>query len=294
MKEKSLKTAYQQVESMANVRQRMSYNRKVITSGDTVEVYSLKTRQRKGYEKRDAGQKRRKFEDLSYLEKIDAYKRKEVYIKQKRIDVMRLISSNFHKGVTKFLTLTFREHVTDRAQAMDEFKKFMKRLNYQQEKQKRSNVKYLGVIEYTKKGRIHFHVVLFNCGYIKKDELQDIWGNGFIRINRIKGMNGSAVARYVTKYLAKAYQTELDDFEEMIRLGSETNKQKDYFVSRNLVRPKFTYLSLLDDEPVFLARDFKQVKTKEYMRIIYVGEYDDGSPIFDKEKVTYALYEKIA
>lgn len=294
MEKKGLRTAYQQAEGLANARQKMSYNRKVITSGDTVEVYSLKTRQRKGYEKRDAGQKRRKFADLSYLEKVEAYKRKAVYIKQKRIDVMRLISSNFQQGLTKFLTLTFREHVTDRAQAMDEFKKFMKRLNYQQEKQKRSNVKYLGVIEYTKKGRIHFHVVLFNCGYIPKDELQGIWGNGFIRINRIKGMNGSAVARYVTKYLAKAYQTELDDFEEMIRLGSETNKQKDYFVSRNLVRPKFTYLSLDDDEPVFLVRDLKQVKTKEYMRIVYVGECKDGSSIFDKEKVSYALYEKTA
>uniref|UniRef100_UPI003F693E1F rolling circle replication-associated protein n=1 Tax=Streptococcus pluranimalium TaxID=82348 RepID=UPI003F693E1F len=196
MEEQSLKTASQLAEDRANFREKQSYNRKIITSGDTVEVYSLKTRQRKGYEKKDTGQKRRNFSDLSFEEKVEAYKRKTVYIKQKRVDVMRLISSNFQQGLTKFLTLTFKEHVTDRAQAMDEFKNFMKRLNYLQKKLKRQSVKYLGVIEYTKKGRIHFHVVLFNCGYIPKAELEKIWGNGFVRINRIKGMNGSAVARY--------------------------------------------------------------------------------------------------
>ena len=213
-----------QVGRRADLKATQEYDTKMIVSGSTLEVYKLSSSQRRGYEMELTDEKRQKrsFAELSAQEKLDSIKRKKKNLKQKRVDVMRLISTNFHPGLTKFVTLTFREHVTDRAEAMKEFKNFMKRLNYRQRAKNRPDIKYLGVIEYTKIGRIHFHVVLFNCAYIPKNELADVWGNGYVKINNIKGMDGSAVARYVTKYMVKQFEKMDDDLTKLFILGEET------------------------------------------------------------------------
>lgn len=287
----SLETAYRMADNKWKYKQRFgSYNTKVIVSGSTVEVYNLKTKQRQGYENANAGKKKRSFSELSLHEKIDSVNRKKQNLKQKRIDVMRVISTNFRQGLTKFVTLTFEEHVTDRAVAMDEFKKFMKRLNHREGKKGRNQIQYLGVIEHTKKGRIHFHVVLFNCGYIPKSELETVWGNGFVQINQIYGMNGSAVARYVTKYMAKQFQNMEEDLENLLRLGQDTEKQKDYFTSRNLKKPSFCYLNLEKGEAPDLVQGANLVKTSQYYRKIYLGE-QEGVPLFSDELVTYKMFE---
>lgn len=288
----SLETAYRMADTKGNYRQRFgSYNTKVIVSGSTLEVYELTTKQRRGYENANAGTKKRSFSELSVHEQIESVKRKQKNLKQKRIDVMRVISTNFRQGLTKFVTLTFRDHVTDRAFAMNEFKKFMKRLNKRQKDKGRETVQYLGVIEYTKQGRIHFHVVLFNCAYIPKSELETVWENGFVQINQIHGMNGSAVARYVTKYMAKQFQNMEEDLAEWLRLGQETEKQKDYFTSRNLKKPAYRYLNVENGKAPDLVNGADLVKTSEYQRKLYLGDGPDGTPLFKVETVRYKMYE---
>lgn len=58
--------------------------------------------------------------------------------------------------------------------------KFIQRLKYKFGK----DIKYLAVIEFQQRGAVHYHV-LSDIPYIKQDELQDLWGQGFVFINAI-------------------------------------------------------------------------------------------------------------
>jgi hypothetical protein len=128
-------------------------------------------------------------------------------------NVRRLVNSNIEE-YSKFVTLTFRDDVKDLKEANYIFKKFKQRLDYQL----KITSKYLCVPEFTKKGRVHFHVIFFNLPFIKNTTLEMIWGQGFIKINKID--NCDNVGSYVAKYMTK-------DNEQLI-------EQKSYFTSRNL------------------------------------------------------------
>ena len=128
-------------------------------------------------------------------------------------NVRRLVNSNIEE-YSKFVTLTFRDDVKDLKEANYIFKKFKQRLDYQL----KITSKYLCVPEFTKKGRVHYHVIFFNLPYIKNTTLEMIWGQGFIKINKID--NCDNVGSYVAKYMTK-------DNEQLI-------EQKSYFTSRNL------------------------------------------------------------
>lgn len=121
--------------------------------------------------------------------------------------IRRLVMGNLmgkhyrgEKASVKFLTLTFGNdrHYTDKdiEQAHYYFKKFKQRLSYRLGKK----IYYIGTHELTKKGRIHYHLILFNCPYIKKHELAKMWGY-HIKINRTQ--YDLRAVNYITKYIQK-------------------------------------------------------------------------------------------
>ena len=65
---------------------------------------------------------------------------------------------------------------------------------------------------------------MFNVPYIKHSELSDIWGQGYIKINRIDSVDN--VGAYICKYMSKDF--DIDD-----RLKGH----KCYFTSRKLDKP---------------------------------------------------------
>lgn len=142
-----------------------------------------------------------------------------------RRDLRRIVNANVNQYgkdfKAKFVTLTFAEHITDLQSANIEFKKFIKRLNYKMFGTKKSNLKYTCVPEFTKKGRVHYHVIFYNLPYIKADKLAEIWGQGFIKINKID--NCDNVGAYVSKYMTKD--------------NEHIKGKKSYFNSRNLIKP---------------------------------------------------------
>ena len=85
--------------------------------------------------------------------------------------------------------------------ANNEFKKFIKRVKYYY-----GDFKYLSVVEFQKRGAIHYHM-LNDFDYIKQKELGNIWGNGFVWINNLlKANNGKPVGNvgaYIVKYVNK-------------------------------------------------------------------------------------------
>lgn len=133
----------------------------------------------------------------------------------------------------KFITLTFKENVNDFDYANYEFKKFVQRLSWYVG----FKVKYLNVIEFQRRGAIHYHG-LFNTPFIKNSKLSELWSNGFVRINNID--NVSNLGSYVCKYLGK---------EPNLKRG-----KKKFFHSRNLQKPHETitpwYTELLHETQV--------------------------------------------
>lgn len=192
-----------------------SYNRRIVISGSQIEVYEYEKDIIYGYKdnrKEVRGRKSVANEENKELNRDKVFKRA-------RTDLRRLINANVEED-SKFLTLTFKENVVDLDYANNEFKKFIKRLNYNFN----IKVKYSCVIEFQKRGAIHYHVILYNLsGKVDLIKLSDIWGNGFIKLNKINGVDN--VGAYVCKYMTKTQDTRLEG-------------RKMYFSSRNLDKPK--------------------------------------------------------
>ena len=166
----------------------------------------------------------------------DSFEKRDDNIIRTRQNIRRLINSN--ADLNKFITLTFSDNITDVENANLHFKKFILRLKY-----KFSELKYLTVIEFQKRGAVHYHMVC-NMPYINKFILSEIWGNGFIKINRIN--NCDNVGAYVSKYLSK-------------EMGFKMFKKKKFFCSRDLERPLVVVDNLLIDKlkDLYKTRDMK-------------------------------------
>ncbi|WP_333880555.1 Rep protein [Lysinibacillus capsici] len=166
--------------------------------------------------------KKRKFDELGTIEQYDSLKRKQKHYEAMRWEIARIVDFNFDKA-TKFVTLTFQDNVTDVEFSNTEFKKFIQRLNRRLAK-KSQKAKYLATWEKQKRGAIHYHVIFFSLEYIKKSELEKIWRNGFVQVNKVDVDSKENRGRYLSKYFAKD-------------LDIKEHKKKAFFKSQNLKTP---------------------------------------------------------
>lgn len=190
-----------------------SYNKKAVVSGDIVEIYNYKNDVL--YDYKDTKNRKGRQAIAKYEDKL--LNRKKT-LQRNRRDIRRLVNCNIQEN-SKFITLTFADNITDLKQANYEWKKFKQRL----ETKVGYKLQYLVVIEFQKRGAIHYHCVMFNLLYIKADKLSEIWGNGFIKINAIDNVDN--IGAYVCKYITK-------DNDDDRLIG-----QKMYFTSRGLKKP---------------------------------------------------------
>ncbi|HNV63034.1 MAG TPA: hypothetical protein PKN54_08820 [Candidatus Cloacimonas acidaminovorans] len=189
-----------------------TYDFKVVVSGKQVELYKYKKNVWREYEtkKDEILIKEPKQLDLFEQEKLRK-QRMKFSVNRTRTEIRRLVNSN--PQLNKFLTLTFAENITDLKTANYIFNKFILRMNY-----KYNNFEYLAVPEFQKRGAVHYHL-LCNLPFIEIAELQELWGQGFVKINKIDDVNN--VGAYVSKYLGK----EMDE---------RTFGKKKFFRSQNL------------------------------------------------------------
>lgn len=195
---------------------------KVIKCGNVIEVYKYSERM---INKKTADKGGRKKNG-----KEGSKERKEEYQKtvnyRAREKIRRLILSNFDDQ-SIFLTLTFAENIRDLQRANKEFKKFIQRIRRRQD-----DFKYVCVIEFQKRGAVHYHLVCNlqkvwideegRKGYSR--EIAEIWGNGFCDVRELTNVDN--IGAYVVKYLQKNFK---DD-----RLSG----QKRFFYSKGLVQPE--------------------------------------------------------
>lgn len=202
-----------------------SVNQKVVISGDIVEVYGYSKGYTKGYQKDISNKalncRKKDFKSESYVEH-----RKQVLQRAQR-DLRRLINSNAgaygSEFTTKFLTLTFKDNIVDLDFANAHFQKFIKRLNYAVFKVKRAVLMYSCVVEFQKRGAVHYHLVLYNMPFYDVNLIEDVWGHGFVKINKVEEVDN--LGAYVTKYMTK----DISD--------PRLEGRKCYFNSRGLIKP---------------------------------------------------------
>lgn len=196
---------------------------------------------------------------MTEYEKMRLRKRREELILQREIEgreeenkrrsatrsmteVRQLVLTNFTTDESKFFTITFEENITDVERANREFKKYIQKLR----RRFGNEFKYLAVIEFQKRGAVHYHVLFdenfplvpvtrrkaeelkgkgkLNEKYPVKENLEEIWGNGWVSIEKIGHVND--LGKYLIKYMIKDFGDE--------RLRGKKN----FFGSRNLIRPE--------------------------------------------------------
>lgn len=219
--------------------------------------------------------------DLSELQEEKEPERRLDNLERSRKHLRRLINANDGQYQDEhgrdyrsvFLTLTFRENMTDLELANLEFKKFIKRLNFYINGSKESLLKYAAVPEiqqerFKKYGFAvwHYHLIVFNLSFVKVDKLGEIWGKGHVYINAIDEVNN--VGAYVCKYMTK-------ENKELLK------GKKSYFCSRGLNQP---------EEMRFRGED----KKKELAEVeAQLADYEVFNTVYESEnlgEITYKQY----
>lgn len=231
--------------------------KRIVISGDIIEIYNYEIPYLSGYKDKFGNSGR----NLGATNEEKLINREKV-LNRAKIDLRRLINANRHT-LNKFITLTFAKNETDLNYCNYEFNKFIKRLKYYINKKGVNQFQYIVVVEFQERGAVHYHL-LCNLCYIQNNILREIWGNGFVKINRIDRVDN--LGAYVTKYMQK----DLSDKRLLSR--------KCYFTSKNLVKP-------------FEITDKKEVdKLGTYLLLTHNTKYSNTFDNKYKGKISYSQY----
>lgn len=193
-----------------------------------------------------------------------------------KIKLQRLVKCNSNDFKT-FITLTFKDNITDLSIAYNRFRDFIKRTGKFQK-----DFKWVCVPEFQKSGRVHYHMItnidldntdliykqvdLNNTYYHLKTWSQIIKNKkidslGFDSVELIKDKDGNdtkKICGYISKYMSKSYIE--DCFYNHNR----------YYSSNNLIRPYEILIDIQDDKDRLIFEDI--MKNSD---IIYDNTYKD-------------------
>lgn len=194
-----------------------TYRKKAVVSGNVIEIYEYENEVIYGYKDSKKSVKGRNSEATKEDKEIN---RDKVCQRAER-DLRRIINSNYNKGSSRFVTLTFKDNVQDLKWANYEFTKFVKRWQYKLG----YKLQYSAVVEFQKRGAVHYHCIFYNIPQkLDLPKLRDVWGYGSVNVKRIEHVDN--VGAYMVKYMSKNSSDE--------RLEG----QKMYFNSRGLKKPQ--------------------------------------------------------
>lgn len=261
----------------------MSYDVKIVNCGNVMEVYKYTNPIFEGFKVVKPRQPREQTEDV----KNENLQRS---IKRSKRKIFELVNSNFVENYSSFLTLTFKENLTDYDLAFNYWDRFKKKLEYHF----KIKLQYCGVVEFQERGAIHFHICLFNVSYLKHSILYDLWNSivpGGVNIKQINNGECDNVGAYMTYYMNKDLQNSF---------GKEEYKnRKRYFYSRGLKKPITTKLNLenyKDFEFYYdLIREYENNVVFEYTSKFERKELIDNETYTDMEtgEIKKAIYENI-
>ena len=201
-------------------------------------------------------------------------------ITRSKLECQRLAKANMEDWKS-FITLTFEENIIDLKEANKKFRYYIDKIQ-----RLRKDFKYLCITEFQKRGAIHYHLLTnleCNSKFIPKQPIKSLynpssrtwkeleyydlpyWIDGY---SSAEPMNRDAkkVVGYISKYMTKDIDNRLFNHHR-------------YFYSRNLNRPKESYINI---ENIKHSNYLKKIiQDKE---LIYQNEY--ANP-YDNNKVSF-------
>ena len=214
--------------------------------------------------------------EIIQFQKSETRKDNIVSLKRTITRLRDLINCNFLGADNElFITLTYKENMTDYKKLYKDFDLFFKKLKY---RFKDIEFCYISAIEPQKRGAWHVHLLLKALNkdylYIDNSVIAELWGNGFCQTQRIDSVDN--VGAYLCSYLTDL----LDDGggkKKGARLHMYPAGINIYRCSRNCKRPeevKTVYKELAH---------FNSFKTYEACYEVYDVEKDRICNVIKKE-----------
>lgn len=256
-----------------DVERRVIYDVKIINCGDTYQIYKFdNTRSKENKRDRDSLPKL----NIKDIDVDNLYKESRVE-QVKSIALSNAIRSNLNcqrlckanrDSWESFITLTFKENITDIAYANRIFHAWV--VNVRKIKK---DFKYVAVPEFQKRGAVHYHV-LSNLGKndsgiimpqkSRTEKTKDIttlfdvkyWSRGFARVDFIKS-DYKKIYSYICKYMTKDIDNKL--------FGKHR-----YLSSQNINKPREEYLDLTNEKDL---NYFNEIMNNS--SIDYCSQYKD-------------------
>lgn len=237
----------------------VAYNYKIIRCNEYLQVYYYPNKKIKDNIKNlDIDSLHVSSSYSSSNEKNDILHRNAIRAK---LNCQRLAKSNASEWKS-FITLTYRENMTDISIAKHDLNFFIKNI-----RKKKEDFKYIAIPEFQKRGAIHFHL-LTNLStqdnyIITKQENNNkyynvkYWNKGFTSFELLNG-DIKKIVGYISKYMTKECDNRLFGY-------------KKYSYSLNLVKPVSEYLDTSNSSHIDYFE--RIIKDKE---CIYKTNYFDN------------------
>jgi len=121
-----------------------------------------------------------------------------------------LINANLEDPETAlWVTLTYRENMTDPARLYEDYRRFWQRFKYYLNKQGHPPAEYIIAAEPQGRGAWHLHCLFLypdKTPYIPNADMAKVWGQGFTKTQSLKGVGNPGL--YLTAYLGNMELTE--------------------------------------------------------------------------------------
>lgn len=253
----SLKSKYESLLKPLN--NRVFYNCKIIHCGDYIQLYFFdEFRSKIDKENFNETKEEKNYKVNKIIKSIDEIDTDNLYKKENKNSLKSILLSNAYRSnfncqrICKanadiwesFITLTFKENLTDISIANKKFNSFVSNV-----RKKKKDFKYIAVPEFQKRGAVHYHllsnltkddsdIIIKQKNSKENDNFYDVkyWNKGFSAVDFIKN-DYKKIFSYISKYMTKDIDNRL--------FG-----KKRYFFSLNLNQPKTDYLNL-DNEKDF-------------------------------------------
>lgn len=114
-----------------------------------------------------------------------------------------LINANLeHPETALWVTLTYRENMTDPVRLYEDYRRFWQRFKYYLHKQGHPSAEYIIAAEPQGRGAWHLHCLFLfpnKAPFIPNADIARIWGQGFTKTQSLKGVGNPGL--YLTAYL---------------------------------------------------------------------------------------------
>jgi len=179
---------------------------------------------------------------------------------------------------THFLTLTYKENMTDTKRLYEDVRRFLQRL-----KDHYTFTRYFCACEPQLRGAWHCHILLdFAQKFVRNEDIAEIWGCGFTKTQATKDIED--VGSYLTAYLTKL------DGKKGTRLALYPAHFRFLRWSRRCNKPKVE-IRLGNREKVLEVSGYELIDKRQYKMMIDEKEMSIDIRLFHRKKTIFQKKE---